>query len=242
MIRPVRYLSILLLLITLSLSCKKNNKDFNPSFKYNYFPLKVGGSVLYDVDTIKFSPLIPGGKDTFRWEIKETITDKFLDNEGREAYRFERYQRKDSSKPWILPRVGHRLIDGTRAESFENNLRFISLVFPPATGMKWQGNKFINLNDTLKYYRDWLYEYIYVDQPDNINGVSMDSTLLVKEIDDENLLEYRFSESVYGMDIGLVRQTRYNLKFVGSVIPDKPWEEKATHGFIVFKTFNRILK
>ena len=212
-------------------SCSKTVPS-NLDQKTDYFPLEQGHSVIYDVDTVQYSPLYFTGKDTFYWEVRETIIDSYKDLEGRTVYKFERSQRKPGETTFRPKLIGIRLIDGTRAEQMENNLRFIPLVFPPTEGVTWDGNAFLNTDDSLAYYQDWSYTVLRTDTPATINGLQFDATTRVQEVEQEDLLSYRNSEAVYARGAGLVERTRYNLWFVGSNIPILPWEQKATNGFI----------
>lgn len=213
-------------------SCNKQ-KDIDIAFKYNYYPLQVGSSIVYRVDSIIYNPLFANGKDTATWEVKETIESAYTDNTGETAYRIERYIRKDSSHSWKSPVIWSATRTKTRAERVENNLRFVKLVFPASEGMSWEGNSYLKVDDSLAFYQDWLYEITSADAAESVNGISFDSVLTVSEVDDENLLERRWSMSKYAAGVGLAYREQYNLQFVGTNIPALPWEEKATHGFIV---------
>jgi hypothetical protein len=129
--------------------------------------------------------------------------------------------------------VGMVMRHNDRIEYQMNNLRLIPFVFPPQQGSSWNGAAFVPDNDTFEFYHDWQNTFLTVDESYELNGSHYAETALVEDVDSENLLEYFFSESRYARGVGLIERIQYNLKFVGSVIPNEPWEEKATNGFIV---------
>lgn len=221
------------LVLTLVLAGCSKTKTVEIDPKTDYFPLETGHTVVYDVDSVIYSPLYNTGKDTFYWEIRETITDSYEDLAGRTIYRFERSQRKPGEVSFRSQLIGIRLIDGTRAEQMEDNLRFVPLVFPPAEGTTWDGNSYLTITDSMAFYEDWSYTVLEEGVPANINGLDFSETTTVQEVEQEDLLTYRNSTATYGRGAGLVERVRFNLWFVGSNIPIVPsWEEKATNGFI----------
>jgi hypothetical protein len=201
-------------------------------YKYSYFPLTPGLRITYEVDSINYNKLFSEGRDTFRFEMQEEILEADTDVAGREIYIVERRERLLGSNTWIRPKRGVRLIDDLRAELFMDNLRFVPMIFPPREGLEWAGNAFIQINDLTEFYEDWQYRIMSVDEPAVINGFTFDSTLTVLEIEDEGLLEYRFSQATYAVGVGLVELERTHLWFVGSNIPNLPWEQRATNGYI----------
>lgn len=175
----------------LAVACSKVKTIELPD-TYSYFPLEVGQSVIYAVDSIKFSPLLAGGKQIFSYEIKETIIDKGLDATGHEVYIFERVERKEGTLPWENPVIGTKTIRGSRAEVSIHNLKFMPLTFPVIPDLTWDGNEFIyistNRDSINTFYQDWRYRVTALDVPKTVNEVEFDSTLTVMHIEDSTLL------------------------------------------------------
>lgn len=201
---------------------------------YEYYPLSVGKTMVYEVDSILYDPILPGGRDTFHWEIKETILEKDTDLSGRTVYVFERVERRKGELAWRNPLRGERLIDGSRAELWWKNLRFIPLTFPPKAGQSWEGGQYISSEQNIDFYSNWQPTITQVGASWQQGGLSFDKTLTVQQVNDEDLLAYRYAEEVFAYGVGMIQRTQYNLRFEGSSIPVAPWEQKATHGFIVF--------
>ena len=228
-----KILPVLLIWLLVAFSACTKRITLNPQMDYNYFPLKQGHTLIYKVDSVKYSPLYTEGRDTFHWEMKEVITDSFTDGSGRKAWYFVQYTRKPGSTYWSSPREGVELIDGTHAERMLNNIRLIPLIFPPQVGAEWNGAAYIPADDTFRYYQNWNTSIKSVNEPYLLDGTKFDSTLLVQEVNDENLLEYRNAQAIYARNVGMIAHIEFNLEYIGSVIPDGSWEEKATNGFIV---------
>ena len=225
----------LVMVAFLAVACSKVKTIEIPDTN-SYFPLEVGQSVIFSVDSIKYSPLLNNGKQTFSYEIKETIIDKALDGTGHEVYIFERVERKEGELPWKNPVIGTKTIRGNRAEVSIHNLKFMPLTFPIIPNLAWDGNAFIysSLQDsTNTFYEDWRYTVTAIDVPKTVNEVEFDSTLTVKHIDDSTGLSYRFSSASYARNTGLISLDQYSL-FVKdtSIIDSIPWPQRANAGFI----------
>ena len=212
-------------------SCNKED-DFVIDFKYEYFPVEIGSFVVYNVDSIKFIDNEPTVSDTAQYQIKELIESVFVDNEGRDTYRIERYKRRDSLSPWVIEDVWFSNRTQTTAERIEENLRFIKLVFPPKIGLTWDGNVFIDIHEGIEWLEDWEYEITELDVPNTVNELSFDSTLTVLQEDNQadfvNVIEKIYSIEVYAKHVGLVSKELQVLKKE----PIALWTE-PTSGFIV---------
>lgn len=225
-----RVLLLLVLLPFLIYSCKKGNSDYQPDYQYEYYPVDTGYYVIYEVDSINFDDnFVPPESDTNSYQVKEYIESTFIDNEGRVAYRLERYTRKDSSHTWRIKNAWYLVRNQTSAERVEENLRFIKLVFPPEVGQTWDGNKFLNITPEIDYYEDWEYEITEHDVPATVNGLSFSETLLVSHVDRENLIEKTFSEERYARGVGLIEREFLHLEKQNV---SNPWS-KPERGFIL---------
>lgn len=97
----------------------------------------------------------------------------FTDPEGRPAQRLIRFKQDSASGNWMPKDVWWQVRGTTQAERSEENQRRIKLIFPPRTGQYWNTN-------ALNTEREYELTYLEVDVPWSINGMSFDSTLLVK--------------------------------------------------------------
>lgn len=219
--------------------------------QYDYFPLSVGQSLTYQVDSIIFDPISGGvARDTSRTFLREMVVDTFLDATGERAYVIERWERKSNSADWQFKNVCSATRTGHQAIRTEDNLRFIRLVFPLNDRSAWSGNAAIDpaqeiqiAGETLLPFAGWVYRVDVIDVPGQAGSFTFDSTLVVTEVDDDNLVEKRFSRAVYAKGVGLVYREQWILDSqYCNLIPlpldcaTKPWMEKAEKGFIVQMT------
>ncbi|MBW8051894.1 MAG: hypothetical protein FVQ77_16465 [Cytophagales bacterium] len=133
--------SFLLLVIIFS-GCKPSKVDpAQVDLGYNYFPLAIGDSIIYDVLTIDYSSL-GGFIDTQNYQLLEVTADTFIDNESDIAWRLERFSRPDSSANWPLDpdSVWTTKVTSYQAIKVESNIPYIKLIFPVENGVIWDGN------------------------------------------------------------------------------------------------------
>lgn len=202
--------------------------------KDEYYPLEIGNSLEYTVDSIIISPLLTNGRDTVHWQVREVVESTFTDNLGRTAHRIERYLRASDSAVWFISDVWYAVKETTTVERIEENLRFIRLIFPASDGRSWKGNAHID-SDSFPYYHDWDYEYVDVDEAKTVNGMFFDSTLTVSETADSTLIDMRYSEAIYAKNVGLVYKRLFDLAYVDTQPkpPLTPWYLAANRGYIV---------
>ena len=215
---------ILLMAIVIGFSaCKKEFAD-PIDFKYDYFPLDSGSVWLYDAEYIYVNEFNNSIKDTIYYQIKEVVGPSYIDQEGDEAVEIWRYEKIDTAQNWSPKLVWSAKRTTTQAEKTEDNLRFIKLVFAPQVGVEWNGNTYLNVQNDIAFYEDWVYEYLEVDDANTVNGLTYDSTLLVLQVDDENLQRKKYSEEIYARHKGLVYKEEIFLETIDEKITN-PWTD-----------------
>ena len=207
---------VLLILMSASLlimaGCKQDMDSTKLSpYLYDYAPVNTGHYVVYDVDSIVFRFVNPDSQyvDTIHYQIKELVQDTFYDNLGKLSYRLEISKRYDTTQSLnVVDRAWYSYISRNTYEKNEDDLRFIKLVFPPIVGQTWKGNSYLpasdTTSDTYQIYANWTYAYTAVNQPLSINGQHFDSTLVVTEVDNENLIDRKLSRATYARHVGLI--------------------------------------
>jgi hypothetical protein len=134
-------------------SCKKDEPVYVDA-GYDYFPVKIGHTLIYDVDSIVYDDFfVPTRIDTFRFQIREVIESQFTDNSGKPALRIERFKRTNDTLNWNIANVWVANLTATTAERVENNTRYLKLVFAARAGRTWDGNTY-NTDD------EQIYEYV----------------------------------------------------------------------------------
>ncbi len=208
-----KLLLILFLSLILSVGCNKSdNRTFNAGFEY--YPIVAGHYITYSVDSFYYSSTnYPQIRiDTIHYEIKELIDTSFLDNAGRTSYRIERYRRPDAYSNWSIDRIWSVNNNNIVLDKNEDDLHFIKLVFPIVEGKTWKGNRQIAAIDEHMYLKDWIYQYQDIDQSYTIGMEVFDSTLLVMQVNVENLIEKKFAYERYAKGIGMISK---EIKFLG---------------------------
>lgn len=184
-------------------SCKKDDPVVN-DIGLNYFPTEVGHWVVYEVDSTVYDDF-DGDTIVYRYQVKELLESEFTDNQGRSAIRVERFKRMYDpntpydSIPWTLSRVWAFTRTNFAAEKLEENERFIRLAFPVTQGKTWNGNAYNTIGQ-------WNYKFKEVDQPYSIGSFSLDSTCLVEQKTEINLINHRVYRERYAKNIGLVEK------------------------------------
>ncbi len=219
--------TVFLLILT---SCKKDNNSTSVELGYDYVVKDIGHYIIYQVDSVVYNDFDNSVRDTTLL-FKEIITELFKDNLGRDAYRVERYEKGDAEQDWSLSRTYYFVPEKSRLERIEENLRFISFVFPPDKGVEWDGNKFIEAVDNLKYLKGWTYEFVTVDEPLILNGKNYSKTAEILLEDKETMIEKTFAKEIFARNVGVIYKEWWHLET--QKINDNPWLEKAEKGYIV---------
>jgi hypothetical protein len=212
MIRKIAGIIIISALLILA-GCKqdKDNTTLSPYY-YDYAPVNVGHTVIYDVDSVRFNYLLGDSQqvDTFHYQLKVLVQDTFYDVNGKVNYRMETYKRIDTTQPFVIDHAWYCLETRNTFEIVEFDLHFIKLVFPPIRGANWQGNSYLPANDTVadtyQPYAGWTYTFTSVNVPAIVNGMRFDSTAIVTEINTEpnDKVYGALSRNTYARHIGLI--------------------------------------
>jgi hypothetical protein len=187
----------LLLLIAIALvgaGCKKD-EPVPVDLGYGYFPTRVGQWIEYRVDSswIDEQNNVQGA---ITYPLREVQESNFTDPEGRPAQRIVR-EVKDSLGNWGPKDVWWQMKDNFRVERAEENLRKIKLVFPVRDGQTWNTNAENTETPLELTYEDR-------DQPWSVNGLTFDSTCVVRTTFVNNLVDtVRYFER-YAKNVGLV--------------------------------------
>jgi hypothetical protein len=248
-----RYLLILLAVLPLLLvSCQKEEVEkINLEFGYEYFPLDIGNTWIYEADSIIYDPAVSTiNIDTIHYFIRETITDTLRDNTGQLLYRIQ-YSERKKDQAWEPTFVYTSSIETTRAIRVENNLKFIKLVFPISVGEIWEGNAFIDpqtivsvAGEPVQMFKDWT-GYTLVQRLDrfSLQNTDYQNVIEVELSDSDNSIELRKAKEYYAENIGLIyqelmildTQCRACCNFDRIECNNKAWTSRAERGFILRK-------
>jgi hypothetical protein len=195
----VKKLSCLLFILSLIISCKKNDSTATVDSTNNYFPIDIGHTWIYDVDSIGYDDNTGATviDSSHHYQYKETITENFIDAEGKPSQKLARYYRKNDTDTWVTANVWVIKRDNLRAEKIQENVRFVKLIFPLSVNSFWNGNIFNNIGSD-KYFVD------NFDQPATVNGIYYDKTLKVRRDSSINAIEEIRQFEIYARNIGLI--------------------------------------
>jgi hypothetical protein len=187
-------IATLLCLLVVS-SCKKKAE---PDFHFDYFPIVQNQYVTYAVTEITIDQTV-NQSDTLNYFMKVQIGDIEIDNQGRNANRVYRYTSSSISGPWVLKDIWTSILNGNKAELYEENNRIIKLVFAPSKSKSWNANAYTTLGELNCYY-DQIHKKI------NFGSLSFDSTITVEQQDELNFIQYKRKFEIYAKGVGLVRK------------------------------------
>lgn len=248
----MRILFPLVVILVAFASCKDRviDEDFTTDVadQQRYFPLQLQQPVIYQIDSVVYDfgvngAILVNSSTTF---VKEVITDTLRDSQGRLQWKVEQFERTSDTLPWEIKRIWSAEMNGSQAIRTEENLRFLRLVFPMDRRSEWDGNLWIDANreiqiagERMRPFTGWNYEVDSINIPRQVGTFSFDSTLVITEVDETNIIERRLSRCVYAKNIGLVWKEQWILdsQYCNQSPPPadcetKPWEQKAERGYL----------
>jgi hypothetical protein len=163
-------------------ACNRNDDNgVLPQIGTHYFPLKLGATWVYKVDSIAYDDNGPTQAiDTFYYQYKEEITEVQTDDMGQPLYVIGRFFRQHDSDTWLQVRNYTAQIIDNKAQRVEENTRYVKLVFPLRNRNTWNGNMF-NAKGSQIYklldfespytYQSTNYKIIKVEQANTLNFI-----------------------------------------------------------------------
>jgi hypothetical protein len=182
-----------------------------------YFPLQKGLYWIYDVSRINYS--FVDGNDTSYYQLKEVLTDAYLDAAGDSIYRLERFILPQGQEQWPYDpdSVWTVRASSQQAIRMENNVPFVKMVFPLRAISQWDQNLRNMQEPKISYLRDFR-------APHTVNGKEFEQSIRIVEggiMDGNKLLEadsslyfYRKETEWYGEQVGLIEKERTVLRYV----------------------------
>lgn len=185
-----------LLALTVLAGCKKDALEPVP-MGYEFFPLRVGHWVEYEVDSLWRDDVL-NVHDSVSYRLLERVEETYTDAEGRTAYRILRYVADDLGE-WHVRDVWSAYMDERFAEKTEENKRRLKLSFPVRQARSWDVNVY-NADDELEVaYRE-------VDRPWASGSLSFPKSVLVRNVLPANLIVRRDYEEHYVREVGMVQK------------------------------------
>jgi len=200
----IRRTSLFAVATVLLLSSCRKEEIAATDLGLEYFPLRVGQWVEYQVDSLWRDDLL-AIRDSVSYRLKERVEEVYTDGGGRRAFRILRYV-KDEQDDWRVRDVWTAHRDARYAEMTEENKRRLKLSFPVREARAWD----INV-----YNADRMLEVAFRQshRPWEQGDLAFDSTVVVRNVLPPNAVEKRNFEERYAKGVGLV---------------EKYWEETNT--------------
>lgn len=190
---------LLLISVLVFSNCTKKTDDTKSQLHQEYFDLTPGRFSEYQVREITHNSNSTIQHDTLNYFLRIQIEDTIYDNQGRLNRKFVRYKRNSEIDNWVVSDVWMAFKDNNNAELTEENEKIIKLKFPINSFTNWNANIF-NSSSPL----DCFYEQIH--SPRTINGLFFDSTVVVNQGSDRNLIRFYKKQEVYAKGIGMVNK------------------------------------
>lgn len=207
-----KFLSISVISLTfLFFGCNESIPVSEVDLNTKYAPVEVGKYWEYEVDSIIYDDL---GMTVFNTSsfIKEQIINKAEGIDGDSIYMLQVSKKNSVDSDYFATDLWVVKIQNNGLVRIEENLSFIKLLFPPEVGDEWNGNQFAE-NDVevfvsgepIVVYKDWK-EYLVEDQLSSytVGDMSFDDVIVIKHVDEANLIEKRLSYEYYASGVGLV--------------------------------------
>ncbi len=188
-----------------------------PDFGLEYYPLQVDNYSIYQVDE---THIVQSIETKTSYELKVTITDSSINQQGVVTYILVREKRASASDNWVsLDTWSAKVVNNSVIQN-EGNVLFVKLVFPPALNVAWDGNQYNNLkvdenpfNVNLPYDGNILTDnnsdqYVISEQQESItlpSGFEAANALTVTHNNfQDNIVGTDQRKEVYAKDVGLI--------------------------------------
>jgi hypothetical protein len=229
------------------ISCGDNVTETFEAKGKAYYPLAIGKTITYNVDSVIYDPQSNGSVkiDSSFWQFREDIVDTFKEKDGTLQYRIERSERRRGSTVWSVAKVLTASITEQYALRDEDNLRYVKFPMTFLEKTSWDGNifndpsvKFIIAGELLEpFSKKWDYQVESFGKSETIGGKVFEDVLTVSGKTDAKILtETRTLVEKYAKGVGLVSK---ELKILDTQKLDAnlAWERKAEKGVIIRQTF-----
>lgn len=196
-------------------SCKKKKEPEKVDLGEAYYPAVIGKYVVYDVDSIVYDEFTFDSTH-YKYQVKEKVEAEFTDPAGKQAFKLHRYIKKFNAAvsytamPWTIKDVWQFNHTGKTLEVVEENIRFVKLIFPVKESSTWNGNATNTLGEME-------YKYLFVDQPETINGHNFEKVALIEHKNFPTLISREYFAEKYAKNVGLVYREIIDLKMPGVV-------------------------
>ncbi|MEM9886347.1 MAG: hypothetical protein AAF849_10670 [Bacteroidota bacterium] len=217
---------------------------------YDYYPLEVGKYISYQVDSILYDPT--DGRilrDTSSIQVRETITNRFENEDGLTLFEIERAERQDERSDWRVTDIYSTYRNDFQAVRTEENLNFLKMIFPVSRGSNWEGIRFDKdliveiADEEVEIFKNWESVVTGVDEALSIDDFNFEEVATIELARDTNSIELRSAFEQYAKGVGLIYREVSVLNTQQIDVDETVlWETKAEQGFLLYQKvidFNR---
>lgn len=240
MMKPV-YLKIkyvCFLIVTLGLLSCSDDGELVILSDTDFFPLKTGTFLLYDVEETVYSSLQQSEK--FKYELKVVVADSFVNVAGGITYVLQRFRKDSLSADFQILETWSSRVESTQVVVSEGNISFVKLSLPLVMGKKWNGNAFNSLGGDQvcgenPIFPCDLYEITNVGLSFEAAGEIFNETIEVTQNDNSDLIVGQdIRKEIYARNIGLIYKESTVLKFC--TVGDCIGQQQIEKGFLLKQT------
>lgn len=176
---------------------------------YAYFPLTTGNYWVYQVDDIRYN--FAAEDDTLAYEVKEWITDSYLNESGDSSYVIEKLSRFPNQANWKLDSITYYTHTADKLIAKANNQPIVQLIFPVEEDERWNSHMLSNAPaDT--------FEITEVNVPYSTPAADYSSSMrVVREDLPDPIVTTILKQDVYVKDVGLVYQENKVINYCATV-------------------------
>lgn len=216
-------------------SCSEN-EQVTPDLGLDYYPLKVGNFVLYQVNETYISQSV---ETKTSYELKVTVTDSSINQQGVITYFLVREKRVNSLSQWKSVDTWSSHFLNNKVVQNEGNVLFVKLVFPPSLNLMWDGNEFNNLPDDGNLFTDNSSDQYFISEMNKpitlSSGFESDQALTVIQNDfSDNIIGIDQRKEVYAKEVGLIYKEVTQLKYCTS--SNCLGQQRVDKGFILIQS------
>lgn len=134
----MRQALIIVVILAMAWACEPSGEFDTATLGQEYFPLKTGAYIIYDVD----STVVAQNVETrYLYQLRVEVKGSFTNGAGNTSYVIQRQKRADENSAWTEAGTWSAWTDARSAVSVEGNTSFVRLRFPIAVGSEWNGNE-----------------------------------------------------------------------------------------------------
>ncbi len=200
----LRFLILPLLTGVLVVACDSSDNDTSPGTGTEYFPLKTGSYLVYDVSEIIYTLSVP---ETLQYQLKVAMVDKFLNSEGDSMFVIHRSRRNIAADNWTYQDTWSVRKNEREVVMSEGNVSYVKLKLPVRQDMEWDGNAYNTLGED-----EYTLEELKVSK--TYNNQTFEDCITVNQNDNDDFIVFLDQrKEVYAKDIGLVYKETTQLHY-----------------------------